>query len=153
MNCETGKVHISFPEGKWMYWDFKSLLAMERERWRSQVQDSRECAERTQSASIKGAKKKAKAEADKIGKDATDSRERACSGQLWSKKRSQVRGNRGINSWFIWVYIFNSKNGPRKKLRKCHFSIWGGGKALKENSGPLPPPNIKGNVKWLNLKS
>ena len=27
-------------------------------------------------------KKKAKAEADKIGKDATDSRERACSGRL-----------------------------------------------------------------------
>ena len=52
---------------------------------------------RSQSDSIKGTKNKEKAEADKIGKDATGLRQRACSGWLWSKKSSQVRGNQGID--------------------------------------------------------
>ena len=38
--------------------------------------------ERSQSDSLKGTKKKEEAEADKIGKDATDLRQSACSGWL-----------------------------------------------------------------------
>ena len=52
---------------------------------------------RSQSDSIKATKKKEKAEADKIGKDATGLRQRAYSGWLWSKKSFQVRGNQGID--------------------------------------------------------
>ena len=63
--------------------DFKSaLLALEGEGRRSQVRDLRDTAKGWQSDSLKGTKKKEKAEADKIGKDATGLRQRACSGWL-----------------------------------------------------------------------
>ena len=79
-------------------WDFKSaLLALEGEGRRSQVRDLRDTAEGSQSDSFKGTKKKEKAEADKIGKDAMGLRQSACSGWLWSKKSFQVRGNQGMD--------------------------------------------------------
>ena len=54
--------------------------------------------QRSQGDSLKGTKKKEKAEVDKIGKDATGLRQRSCSGWLWSKKSFfQVRGNQRID--------------------------------------------------------
>ena len=55
---------------------------MEREGRRSQIRDLRDTAEGSQSDSFKGTKQKEKAEADKIGKDATGLKQRACSGWL-----------------------------------------------------------------------
>ena len=55
---------------------------MEREGRRSQVQDSRDIAERSQSDLFISTKKKEKSEADEIGKDATGLRQSACSGWL-----------------------------------------------------------------------
>ena len=74
-------------------WYFKSaLLALEREGRRSQVQDSRDTAEDRKATHSTVQKRKKKSKLLTLEKSATGLRERACSGRLWSKKRSQVRG-------------------------------------------------------------
>ena len=83
MNCETGKVYVSLPEEKSMYLIFqiRTIGLGTRREEHSSSRFERYC-RRSQSDLFKDTKKKEKAEADKIGKNAPDSIERAGSRRL-----------------------------------------------------------------------